>query len=57
MRLPHTRLTLPARLRLPRRTARLRLTALYGGMFLVCGATLLTITSSSEADRIADSLS
>jgi signal transduction histidine kinase len=44
MRLPHTRLTLPARLRLPHRTARLRLTALYGGLFLVCGATLLTIT-------------
>jgi signal transduction histidine kinase len=27
--------------RLPRRTARLRLTALYGGLFLVCGAVLL----------------
>jgi signal transduction histidine kinase len=31
-------------LRLPRRTARLRLTALYGGLFLVCGIALLAIT-------------
>jgi signal transduction histidine kinase len=30
--------------RLPRRTARLRLTALYGGLFLACGAVLLTVT-------------
>jgi signal transduction histidine kinase len=29
---------------LPRRTIRLRLTAVYGGLFLVCGAALLTIT-------------
>ncbi len=28
----------------PRRTVRLRLTALYGGLFLVCGAALLAIT-------------
>jgi signal transduction histidine kinase len=34
----------PPRLRLPRRTARLRLTLLYGGLFLVCGAGLLAIT-------------
>jgi signal transduction histidine kinase len=27
----------------PRRTARLRLTALYGGLFLVCGAVLLAV--------------
>jgi signal transduction histidine kinase len=32
------------RLRLPRRTARLRLTLLYGGLFLACGAALLAIT-------------
>ena len=32
------------RLRLPRRTARLRLTALYGGLFLGCGAILLAVT-------------
>jgi signal transduction histidine kinase len=31
-------------LRLPRRTARLRLTLLYGGLFLLCGAALLAIT-------------
>ena len=31
-------------LRLPRRTARLRLSLLYGGLFLVCGAALLAIT-------------
>jgi signal transduction histidine kinase len=30
--------------RLPRRTARLRLTALYGALFLACGAVLLVIT-------------
>jgi signal transduction histidine kinase len=30
-------------LRLPRRTARLRLTALYGGLFVICGVTLLGI--------------
>jgi signal transduction histidine kinase len=32
------------RLRLPRRTARLRLTALYGGLFLGCGTILLAVT-------------
>jgi signal transduction histidine kinase len=31
-------------LRLPRRTIRLRLTAVYGGLFLACGAGLLVIT-------------
>ena len=35
----------PHRLRLPRRTARLRLTVLYGGaVFLACGATVLAFT-------------
>jgi signal transduction histidine kinase len=33
-----------ARLRRPRATVRLRLTLLYGGLFLVCGAGLLAIT-------------
>src|SRR5262249_25950938 len=33
-----------ARPALPRRTVRLRLTALYGGLFLVSGAALLAIT-------------
>jgi signal transduction histidine kinase len=32
------------RFRLPRRTVRLRLTVLFGGLFLVCGAALLAIT-------------
>ena len=37
----------PARLaaRLPRRTVRLRLTALYGGLFLASGTGLLAITN------------
>jgi signal transduction histidine kinase len=30
--------------RLPRRTARMRLTALYGGVFLLCGAAMLALT-------------
>jgi len=35
----------PHRMRLPRRTARLRLTVLYGGaVFLACGATVLAFT-------------
>jgi signal transduction histidine kinase len=44
---PHTyRHSLAPRswLRLPRRTARLRLTVLYGALFLACGAALLAIT-------------
>jgi signal transduction histidine kinase len=36
--MPISRLRPPARLRLRRRTARLRLTALYGAAFVVCGA-------------------
>lgn len=32
------------RLTLPRRTARLRLTLLYGGLFFACGAVLLAVT-------------
>jgi signal transduction histidine kinase len=44
MPVPALRLTPPSWLRLPRRTARLRLTLLYGGLFLVCGVVLLTIT-------------
>ena len=38
MRTPRPRPGRPRWLRLPRRTARLRLTALYGAAFLVCGA-------------------
>ncbi len=36
--------TSPSWLRLPRRTARLRLTALYGGLFLLSGVALVAIT-------------
>jgi signal transduction histidine kinase len=35
---------MPIRLRLPAPTIRLRLTVIYGGLFVVCGAALLTIT-------------
>ncbi|MEU4745922.1 HAMP domain-containing protein, partial [Actinosynnema sp. NPDC023658] len=35
---------LTGRRRLPRRTVRLRLTLVYGGLFLFCGAGLLTVT-------------
>ena len=42
---PRPRPGRPRRLRLPRRTARLRLTVLYGGaVFLACGATVLAVT-------------
>jgi signal transduction histidine kinase len=44
MRFPYARLPLPGWLPWPHRTARLRLTALYSGLFLVCGAVLLAIT-------------
>jgi signal transduction histidine kinase len=40
----HLPLTSRSGLRLPRRTARLRLTALYGGLFLLTGAALAAIT-------------
>jgi signal transduction histidine kinase len=40
----HLRLAPPSWLRLPRRTARLRLTALYGGLFLLSGIALVAIT-------------
>jgi signal transduction histidine kinase len=41
---PRARLAAARRLRLPRRTVRLRLTVLYGSLFLVCGAALLGVT-------------
>jgi signal transduction histidine kinase len=44
MPIPHLRVTPKAWLQLPRRTARLRLTLLYGALFLLSGAILLTIT-------------
>jgi signal transduction histidine kinase len=43
MRAPRPRPGLPRRLRLPRRTARLRLTVLYAAAFLVCGAAVLGV--------------
>jgi signal transduction histidine kinase len=44
IRFSRLRLTPPSWLRLPRRTARLRLTLLYGALFLLSGAALLTVT-------------
>jgi len=44
MHVRRPRPALPSWLRLPRRTSRLRLTALYGGLFLFSGAAVLTIT-------------
>jgi signal transduction histidine kinase len=44
MDVAHTRLASRSWLRLPRRTARLRLTALYGGLFLLSGVALVAIT-------------
>jgi signal transduction histidine kinase len=44
MGVANQRLASPARLRLPRRTARLRLTALYGGLFLLSGVALVATT-------------
>jgi signal transduction histidine kinase len=44
MRLSRVRLAPPTWLRLPRRTARLRLTALCGGLFLLSGVGLLAAT-------------
>jgi len=44
MSVTHPRLASPSWLRWPRRTARIRLTALYGGLFLLTGAALAAIT-------------
>ncbi len=44
MRLRHRLIALAARPHLPRRTVRLRLTLLYGGLFLLCGTALLATT-------------
>ena len=41
-------------LRLPRRTIRLRLTLLYGCVFVVCGAALLTVTYLLVAHQYTD---
>jgi signal transduction histidine kinase len=52
---PVTRLSMWARsARLPRHTVRLRLTALYGGLFLLCGAGLLAVTNALvRYDKVA----
>jgi signal transduction histidine kinase len=44
MKLARPQLAPPSWLRLPRRTARLRLTALYGGLFLLSGVALVATT-------------
>ncbi len=44
MGVAHHQLAPPSWLRLPRRTARLRLTALYGGLFLLSGVALVATT-------------
>jgi hypothetical protein len=44
MRIPRPRPSLRSWLWLPRRTARLRLTVLYGGVLLACGAAVLALT-------------
>jgi signal transduction histidine kinase len=44
MSVAYRRVTPPSWLRLPRRTARIRLTALYSGLFLLSGVALLAIT-------------
>jgi signal transduction histidine kinase len=55
MRIPGPRPSWPRRLRLPRPTARLRLTILYGGVFLACGAAVLALTYllDGHATRLA----
>ena len=45
MHTPRPRPGRPRWLRLPRRTARLRLTVLYGAAFLACGAAVLAVVT------------
>ncbi len=52
MRVPAPPAAARWRLRLPRRTVRLKLTALYGALFLVSGAALLAVTYVFVANRI-----
>ena len=44
-RTPRPRPGRPGWLRVPRRTARLRLTVLYGAAFLACGAAVLAVVA------------
>jgi signal transduction histidine kinase len=49
---PRKNTSLGSWLRRPQTTVRLRLTLLYGGMFLVCGAALLAVTYELVSHRI-----
>ena len=51
MRTHRPRPALPRRLRLPRPTARLRLTVLYGAAFLACGAAVLAVIAYLSYQR------
>ena len=53
MAVPVQRTAAQAWLRLPRGTARLRLTALYGGLFLACGTILLAVSYLLAKQAIA----
>jgi signal transduction histidine kinase len=53
MAIPVARSTARGWPRLPRGTARLRLTALYGGLFLACGAVLLAVSYVLAEQAIA----
>jgi signal transduction histidine kinase len=53
MAIPAARSAAPTWPRLPRRTARLRLTFLYGGLFLACGAILLAVSYVLAEQAIA----
>ena len=53
MAIPVARSAARARPRLPSGTARLRLTALYGGLFLACGAVLLAVSYLLAEQAIA----
>lgn len=50
-----TQASLASRLRCPQTTVRWRLTLLYGGMFLVCGAALLAVTYALVSQGITGS--
>jgi signal transduction histidine kinase len=54
MALGHSVAALAAGRGLPRRTIRLRLTVIYGGLFLVCGAALLAITYVLVSNALPD---
>jgi len=57
MHIPRPRPGPPRWLRLPRRTARLRLTVLYGAAFLACGAVVLVVVTYLAYEHTAHQLS